>query len=101
MAKRTTDRKHQGWGIIRRIAVPGAFPDEDPCAFDGWYFIKAWAQAIYDDWCERYPDWDIALVRQEQMRSERVRAPASEGLSKHTRIAQPEVKNGPKNRPGN
>jgi hypothetical protein len=50
----------QAWGIIRYIPCQGLFPDEDPCAFDGWYTIKSWAQEVYDNWCRDYPDWIVA-----------------------------------------
>lgn len=58
----------QAWAIIRYMPVAGGFPDEDPCAFDGWYFVEALAQGIYKDWCRRYPDWIVALVIQQKAR---------------------------------
>jgi hypothetical protein len=61
-------QRRQAWDVIRYIPVPGATPDEDPCAFDGWFFIQSWAQEVYDYWCERYPDWIVALVVQDRVR---------------------------------
>jgi hypothetical protein len=39
-----------------------AFPEEDACAFDGWYTDEADAIAIYKDWCGRYPGWVVTVV---------------------------------------
>jgi hypothetical protein len=58
----------KAWGIVRYLPGSGRFPDEDLCAFDGWYFIHEWAQAVYADWCWRYPDWNVSLVVQEEAR---------------------------------
>jgi len=54
-----------GVGIIRYLPGSGSVPEKDQCAFDGWYYGPGheWAQALYDDWCRRYPGWIVALVK--------------------------------------
>jgi hypothetical protein len=55
------------WGIIKYAAGSGSFPDEDVASFDGWYALKADAQAVFDDWRKRYPHWIVALVQQHEV----------------------------------
>jgi hypothetical protein len=68
MVMKKTKTTNQAWGIIRYAPVPGLAPDEDPCAFDGWYTGYEIAHEIYKYWCEDYPDWIVALISADQVR---------------------------------
>jgi hypothetical protein len=55
------------WGIIRYAPGSGPFPEDDAAAFDGWYFDRALALAVAEDWHRRFPHWIVALVQSEVM----------------------------------
>ena len=58
-------RDAQDWGIVRYLQSPNA---GDAATFDGWYTDHTTAKEIYRVWCERFPNFIVALVRQEQAR---------------------------------
>jgi hypothetical protein len=53
------------YGVVRYAPDSGNVPEDDAAAFDGWYAIKAWADAVAKEWVEQYPHWCVAVVRQE------------------------------------
>jgi hypothetical protein len=55
------------WGIIRYAAGSGRSPDEDAAAFDGWYFKRAEALAVAEEWARTFPQWIVALVGSDQI----------------------------------
>jgi hypothetical protein len=61
-------RQPGSWGVLRYVITPGVFPDEDPCAFDGWYSERAFAFEVYKLWRRDYPNWVVALVHQDTAR---------------------------------
>jgi hypothetical protein len=43
------------YGVIAYIPTPGKSPRDDEAHFDGWYFIREWAEAVFEDFRRRYP----------------------------------------------
>jgi hypothetical protein len=60
--------KGKGWGVVRYAAGSGCFPEDDCAAFDGWYFDRNDALAVYQAWCERHPYWIVGLVEAHEVR---------------------------------
>lgn len=59
--------RHNAWGVVR--IYPGrGMSEEDPCAFGGWYSLKGWAIAVYENWCQCFPDWTVALIEMKAMK---------------------------------
>ena len=56
------------YGIIRVKRGFGGKPEDDECHFDRWYAHKHDAQLVYDWWCEKHPDFTVAIVKQEGVR---------------------------------
>jgi hypothetical protein len=56
------------WGIVRYLRGRGRIPEKDECHFDGWYSVRSIAKEIYDQWCKRYPNWIVALVKQDEVK---------------------------------
>jgi hypothetical protein len=50
------------YGVIAYIPTPGKFPRDDECHFDGWYQIREWAEAVFEDFRRRYPAALVHLV---------------------------------------
>jgi hypothetical protein len=49
------------WGIIAYIPT-ASLPCDDEAHFDGWYSIRSWADAVFEDFKERYPTALVHLV---------------------------------------
>lgn len=54
------------WGIIRYFPQTGAFPEDDESSFDGWYSDKDMAEGVYNDWCKRFHNGIVALVKMDK-----------------------------------
>jgi hypothetical protein len=62
------DQPGQAWGVVRYRMTTGGWLDKDCCSFNGWYPSHVLVQAIYADWCMRYPDYTVVLVTQDLAR---------------------------------
>jgi hypothetical protein len=51
-----------GYGIIVYVPTPGCFPRDDEAHFEGWYSIRSWAEAVFEDFVRRYPNALVHLV---------------------------------------
>ena len=60
-----TNLDRVGWAVI--VQAPGT-DDLESDGLDGWFDSKAEAQAAFESWCRRYPDYAISLVSVEQIR---------------------------------
>jgi hypothetical protein len=50
------------YGVIAYVPLSGAFPSDDEAHFDGWYSIKSWAEASFEDFRRRYPEALVHLL---------------------------------------
>ena len=62
------DLPGQAWGVLRYRTANGQRLNKDFCTFNGWYPSHVLVQAIYADWCIRYPDHTVVLVTQDLAR---------------------------------
>jgi hypothetical protein len=62
------DRPGQSWGVLRFRVANGQRLNKDYCTFNGWYPSYVLVQAIYADWCVRFPSYTVVLVTQDLAR---------------------------------
>jgi hypothetical protein len=55
------------YGVIAYIPTPGRLPHDDEAHFDGWYFIRSWAEGAFEDFRQRYPTAIVSLVEQREI----------------------------------